>query len=188
MAGLSGLRIMMALAGFYTALVPLSNPALADPALSALRVGEMRKLIVHEVAETVPEIAFADGGGAVKSFADWQGRVRVVNFWATWCAPCRAEMPGLDRLAREMPEVSVLTIATGRNLRPALDKFYAETGITDLPLLLDPKSALARGMGVAGLPVTVVLDKEGREAARMIGEADWASEEARAVLRELASR
>ncbi|WP_233588993.1 TlpA family protein disulfide reductase [Falsigemmobacter faecalis] len=188
MAGLSGLRVMLALAGFYTALGPGANPALADAALTALRVGEMRRLVVHETPQSVPEIAFADGAGAVKRFADWQGRVRVVNFWATWCAPCRAEMPGLDRLAREMPEVAVLTIATGRNLRPALDKFYEETGITDLPLLLDPKSAVARGLGVVGLPVTVVLDKEGREAARMIGEADWASAEAMAVLKDLAAR
>ena len=180
--------MIVAVAGFYTAIFPGANPALAEKELAALKQGEMRKLVLHDSPQAAPDVAFTDGNGAQKSFADWEGRLRVVNFWATWCAPCRAEMPGLDRLAREMPGISVLTIATGRNPRPSVDKFYAETGITDLPLLLDPKSALARAMGVAGLPVTVVLDAEGREVARMIGEADWASPEAKAMLTALAAR
>lgn len=179
---------MVTLAGFYTAMAAGANPVAADAALNALRVGEMRRLVVHDTPIAAPEVAFADGMGAAKSFADWPGQVRVVNFWATWCAPCRAEMPGLNTLATDTPDVAVLAVATGRNLRPAIDKFYGETGVDNLPVLLDPKSALARAMGVVGLPVTVVLDKEGREVARMIGEADWASAEARAVLADLAAR
>jgi hypothetical protein len=85
-------------------------------------------------------------------------------------------------------DLVVLAVATGRNQPAAIDRFFAEAAITRLPILLDPKSALAREMGVAGLPVTVLLDREGREVARMIGEADWNSAEARQVLAVLAAR
>jgi thiol-disulfide isomerase/thioredoxin len=115
--------------------------------------------------------------------------VVVLNFWATWCAPCRAELPALDALAAEMaPDVAVLAVATGRNPPAAIDRFRAEAGIVNLPLLLDPKAALAREMGVIGLPVTVLLDRDGNEVARLIGEADWSGAEARAVLAHLAAR
>ncbi len=173
----------------YTGLALAANPAAADPALAALRQGEMRKLVVHSQPLPVGDAAFFDPEGGTHRLADWQGKVVVLNFWATWCAPCRAEMPALDALAVFDPgQVAVVTVATGRNLLPAINRFYEDTGIQNLPVLLDPKSALARQMGVAGLPVTVVLDRQGQEVARMIGEADWDSADARAMLAELAAR
>lgn len=189
MIGLSVLRVTGMLAAVYTAFALGANPALADPALNALRQGEMRKLVVHEAPQPVSDAAFFNAEGAPVHLADWKGRVAVVNFWATWCAPCRAEMPALNALQLSTPdEIAVVTIATGRNLMPAIERFYEDAAITDLPILLDPKSALARGMGVVGLPVTVVLNKEGLEVARMIGEAEWNSPDAKAILAELAQR
>lgn len=189
MIGLSGLRMKGIVAVFYTALALGANPGHADPALDALRVGEMRKLVVHEQPVDASDAVFFDAAGGQKTLADWHGKVAVVNFWATWCAPCRAEMPALDALEKGTPDdIAVVTIATGRNLMPAIEKFYDEAAIEALPVLLDPKQALSRGMGVVGLPVTVVLDREGREVARMIGEAEWNSIEARDLLAAIAAR
>ena len=189
MVNLWGLRKRGMLAVVYTALAIGANPVAADPALEALRLGEMRKLVVHSAPQPVGDATFTDREGRKLTLADWDGQVVLLNFWATWCAPCRAEMPALDALQGEMGDrAAVVTIATGRNLLPAIDKFFDDQNITRLPVLLDPKSTLARQMGVAGLPVTVVLDREGREVARMIGEADWNSPEAQAVLLALADR
>ncbi|MGI1662895.1 TlpA disulfide reductase family protein [Palleronia sp. KMU-117] len=169
----------------YTALALGANAAMADPsALAALRDGDMQKLIFHPEPQAVSQVAFADASGAEFTLADWQGKHVVVNFWATWCAPCRKEMPGLDRLQAEFggDAFEVVTIATGRNSLTGIRKFFEETGVTNLPILLDPKSGLARDMGVLGLPITVVLDPEGREIARLIGDAEWDSDSAKAIV------
>jgi thiol-disulfide isomerase/thioredoxin len=116
------------------------------------------------------------------SLAEYKGKWVVLNFWATWCAPCRAEMPSLDRLQAAHPELAVVPVATGRNAVEQITRFYDEAGVKNLPVLRDPKSGLARAMGVLGLPVTIILDPEGREVARLIGDAEWDSEDANAVL------
>lgn len=79
----------------------------------------------------------------------------------------------------------VVTIATGRNSVPAIERFFEEIGVDNLPVYLDPKSKLGRDMDVLGLPITVILDPEGREIARMRGDAEWNSESAKAVIRAL---
>ena len=190
MIGLSGVRMKGFLTAVYTALVLGANPVAADPALEGMRQGEMRKLVVHAEPIEVSQARYGDLSGGAHALSDLKGRVAVVNFWATWCAPCRAEMPALDRLRAELaPEgVEVIAIATGHNRQPAIEAFYEDAKIRHLPILLDPKKTLAQGMGVVGLPVTVVLDREGREVARMIGEAEWDSAEAKALLRVLAAR
>ena len=169
----------------YIALALGANPAFADTTRAeALRDGDMKKLMFHSAPEPAPQVEFKRGDGGRGTLGDYEGRVALVNFWATWCAPCRAEMPTLSALAREMDgeNFAVVTIATGRNPPPAMKKFMDEIGADNLPLHRDPKSALAREMGIFGLPVTMILDAEGREIARLTGDADWNSDSARAVI------
>ena len=108
----------------------------------------------------------------------------VLNFWATWCAPCRKEMPSLDRLQTELggDTFQVVTIATGRNTLPGITKFFEAADVTHLPILLDPKQKLSRSMGVLGLPITMIIDPEGREIARLRGDADWDTQSALAII------
>ncbi|MDZ7708984.1 MAG: TlpA disulfide reductase family protein [Roseovarius sp.] len=169
----------------YMALALGANPALADSARAeALREGDMKKLMFHSAPQPAPQVEFERGEGGAGTLGDYRGRVALVNFWATWCAPCRAEMPTLSALEREMggEDFAVVTIATGRNPLPAMKKFMDEIGADNLPLHRDPKSALARQMGVFGLPMTMILDAEGREIGRLTGDADWNSDSARAII------
>ena len=154
----------------YTGLALFANTAFADMAqIEALRDGTMNKLVFASEASEVSEEVFTDPDGNEYQLADWQGKYVLVNFWATWCAPCRKEVPGLAALQAEFggDDFEVVTIATGRNPVAGINRFFEEIGVDNLPVLLDPKQKLARDMAVMGLPATLLLDPEGREIARL---------------------
>jgi thiol-disulfide isomerase/thioredoxin len=153
--------------------------------LSAARYGEMRKLALHDAPQPLPEAVLLAMDGTETALPVDGKRVLLVNFWATWCAPCRAEMPMLDALNRDLggEDFAVVLVAVGRNPPPAIEKFFAEAGIETLETLRDPQQRLSAGLGVMGLPSTILLNPEGAEIARMQGEADWASPEAVAFLK-----
>ncbi len=172
----------------YTALVGLANTGHADvTAAEAMREGDMRKLIFHATPITSSDEPFTGEDGQEMTLADLQGKYIVLNFWATWCAPCRKEMPHLSALQDAMggDQMEVVTIATGRNPLAGMQRFFEEIEVDNLPLHTDARQSLARGMGVLGLPVTVILDPEGNEVARMQGDADWSSENAMAIMQTL---
>jgi thiol-disulfide isomerase/thioredoxin len=175
-------------AALYTGVMVAANGAAAQD-LAALQEGDMRKLVLHEEPQPASEATFLGEGEAETQLQDLQGEVVVVNFWATWCAPCREEMPTLAALQEELGDegVRVATIATGRNDPLEIDRFLTEVGADNLPRWRDPRQTLAREMGVLGLPVTVILNREGEEVARLTGDADWSSESAVAILRALAA-
>ena len=178
------LRVLFAV--IYTALTFGANgAAMAGPAeAAALLSGDMKKLVIHPEPKPLPDVGLLGLDEAPQSLSDWRGQWVVANFWATWCAPCRHEMPSLDALQGALggEDFTVATVATGRNAVPAITEFFAEAGVTRLPVLRDPKAQLARQMGVAGLPVTVILNPEGQEVGRLIGDADWNSADAQAVI------
>lgn len=170
----------------YTALLSGANLAHADmSAIAAMRSGDMGKLNIHSEAKAVSAQAYIKEDGSEGTLADHTGKIILLNFWATWCAPCRKEMPMLSELQRELggDNFEVLTLATGRNALPAMKKFFNEIGVDNLPLHRDPKQKIARDMGVLGLPITVILNTDGKEIARLRGDADWASDNAKDILR-----
>lgn len=183
--------LSLAAALLYVAAATLATPVGAEslaPDLDALRVGEMRRLVLAATPAPLPDTPYTDANRAETTLAASNGRVRVVNFWATWCVPCREEMPELEALARDRPgDVEVITIATGRNTAEGIARFREEAGITVLPNALDPKGALARAMDVPGLPATILLDRDGHEVGRLLGGANWNSPEARALLARLSA-
>ena len=172
------------------AFVALRNPATTGgavdmSAIAAMREGDMKKLNFHPELRKVSEKTFDAENGTKMTLADYEGQYVLLNFWATWCAPCRKEMPMLSELQAEFggDDFQVVTLATGRNAPPAMKKFFDEIGVDNLPLHRDPQSAVARDMAVLGLPVTALIDKNGNEIARLTGDADWSSDNAKAILR-----
>ena len=169
----------------YTALGLLANIGHAETVdLEALRVGDMRKLTFHSAPIAGSDVAFMSEDGNEMTLADFNGQHILLNFWATWCAPCRKEMPELSALQTDLggEKFQVVTVATGRNPLPAMKKFFDEIGIDNLPLHTDARQSFARSMGVLGLPVTLIMDPDGNEIARLQGEADWSSDSAVAII------
>lgn len=179
-------------ATLYTALSLGAIPATAldTEAAAALREGSMQKLSFHAAPNAVSTLAFTTVDGVEETLAEYQGQLVLLNFWATWCAPCRKEMPALDALSAEYGDqgLTVLPIATGHNPLPAIDKFYKTAEVKSLPLRLDTKGAMARDMGVLGLPVSVLISPKGEEIARMTGDAEWFSPSAQAIIEALLDR
>ena len=160
-----------------------ANAAYAQD-LEALRVGDMRGVLIHETPIPVSEQTFTDMEDGTHALADFEGQVVLLNFWATWCAPCREEMPSLDALQQDLggEDFQVVTLATGRNPPPAILRFFEEEGIEALPTYLDPRQNVAREMSVFGLPITVIIDRDGNEVGRLRGDADWHSRRGRCAL------
>lgn len=179
---------VIAVGVIYALKGPSANPeatsAIEKALVEPLREGSMKKLVFSDTPKPVAAVVFTDPEGGEHRLSDWQGKYALVNFWATWCAPCRKEMPALDALQSEFggDQFEVVTIATGRNPLPAITRFFDEIGVTTLPVLLDPNQKLAREMAVLGLPVTVLLNPDGFEIARLRGDADWHSDSARAII------
>ena len=170
---------MLRTVALYIALAAAANAGPLEPLLT----GEMAKLRETEPAAPLPdELLLEDGIEAPPGF---EGRPAVLNFWATWCAPCRVEMPHLAALAQAMPGIEVAIVATGRNEDAKVEAFLAEVGAGALRDLRDPSGAFGRAAGVRGLPTTLVIDAEGREVARLAGIADWSSPEAVALMESL---
>ncbi|WP_164659412.1 TlpA disulfide reductase family protein [Tropicibacter sp. Alg240-R139] len=188
-------KLLLALV--YTALVAGANPTGAIAAdvdmqtVADLRDGDMKKLIIHSEPRPVSTAAFqlADDAGQ-RRLSDYQGKYVLLNFWATWCAPCRKEMPQISELQDEFggDDFEVLTLATGRNSPSGIKKFFAENNIDNLPRHQDPKQAVAREMAILGLPITILINPEGQEIARLIGDAEWNSDSAKAIIKALVAQ
>jgi thiol-disulfide isomerase/thioredoxin len=127
----------------------------------------------------MPEIRFEDGEGNENTLADFRGRTVLLNVWATWCVPCREEMPTLDRLQAELggPGFEVVALSIDRAGPDAVREFYSEIGIENLALHIDPSARAMFALGVVGLPTTILIDREGNELGRLVGPAEWDSPE-----------
>jgi len=144
------------------------------------------KLVVHSAPREVPDFAFIDGEGETRTLADWRGKLLLVNIWATWCAPCKEEMPALNRLEAKLggDAFAVLPISVDQGGLNKPRAFLEEIGADNLPLLLDETSRVNFTLEAMGLPATLIIDAQGREIARMIGPAEWDAPEAVARLRQ----
>ncbi|MEO6298229.1 MAG: TlpA disulfide reductase family protein [Paracoccaceae bacterium] len=171
----------------YTGILLGANTGMAGVVDPALLTGDMQKLVIAE-GQVLPDAGLVDMGDAARSLTEYRGKWMVVNFWATWCVPCRTEMPALDRLQAALPDVAVVAVAVGPNPVPAIKRFVDEAGVKSVVLLRDPESGLAHQIGVMGLPVTLIVSPDGTEVARLIGGAEWDSDGAKAVLAALMAK
>ncbi len=132
-------------------------------------------------------LRFEDGAGRARSIADYRGKLVVLNLWATWCAPCREEMPALDRLQASLAGsgVEVIALSVDQQGLPIVRKFFAEVGVKTLEPYVDPTAQAAFKLSAAGLPATLLVDRRGRELGRHAGAVKWDAPEIAAQLRKL---
>ncbi len=131
-------------------------------------------LVVPDGPLDVPPLAFTDEAGETRSVADFRGTPVAVHFWATWCFPCRAEMPTMDALQREFGDTLViLPLSLDRDGAELVRSYYDDHGLTTLPVMIDEKMKAGRALRVHGIPATVFLNGEGAEVARVLGDRDW---------------
>src|SRR6516165_2002480 len=123
----------------------------------------------------VPEINFDDAEGQARKLADFKGKVLLVNIWATWCGPCRTEMPALDRLQARLggADFEVIPVSIDRGGTETIRKFYGEIGVRNLAIYIDPSGQVLRQTRALGLPTTLLIDRSGQEIGRVIGPAEW---------------
>lgn len=161
------------------------TPAPQNAVTKVLSTGTMTAFVVKADRKPVPEIGFLPENGGETSLKAWKGRVVLVNLWATWCAPCREEMPSLARLQTEMgsPDFEVVAIAVDRKGLEASGKFLKEVGATALKLYADPSTELLGKFQAVGLPSSILIDREGREIGRLAGPAEWDSPDAKALIK-----
>ncbi len=133
--------------------------------------------LVWETPRTVPELHFEDGEGTPLTLADFQGKVVLLNIWATWCAPCREEMPTLDSLQAELggDRFEVVALSIDHAGIEVVQDFYREVGVEHLRQYIDPTAMAGSTLGVVGVPTTLLLDSRGRELGRLLGIAEWNS-------------
>ncbi|MCB1547937.1 MAG: TlpA family protein disulfide reductase [Hyphomicrobiaceae bacterium] len=156
------------------------TPASSNP----LAQGHMALFVFKRAPEALPDITFNDGAGKPTTLKAWKGKVVLLNLWATWCGPCRKEMPSLDRLKRELgsDKFDVVALSLDRNGADRARKFLKDTKVDALALYNDPTARLGTALKAAGMPTTILIDKEGREIGRLTGPAEWDSEDARKLI------
>ncbi len=143
-------------------------------------VGPMAAFLVKADRPLVPDLAFKDSLGTEVKLSKWQGRVVLLNLWATWCAPCRKEMPTLNDVQKQLgsKDFEVVALSVDRKGIEASSAFLKDTGAVYLGLYVDDTTKSLDDLQALGLPVTLLIDRKGREIGRLLGPAEWNSAEA----------
>ncbi len=184
-AGVYGIGALMRNAGD-----PECSPAVAlGKALAPLNRGEVAALSMASQPLRLPELTFRDATGAEKKLSDWRGRTVLLNLWATWCVPCRQEMPALDELQAKLGsrdfEVVAVNIDTRDTDKPKA--WLKEAGVTRLGYFSDANARIFQDLKMIGrafgMPTSVLIDAKGCEIASLAGPAEWASDDALKLVR-----
>jgi thiol-disulfide isomerase/thioredoxin len=194
-AAIVAVAAVAAIAGFAAVYGTLGRPdntavsqaETAGPAPETRRrVPGLPAFVYKAAPEPLADVTFNDAAGAAKTLKDFRGRTILLNLWATWCAPCREEMPSLDRLQTELgsDKFEVVALAVDRTGPEAAQKFLDSVHVKALKLYTDTTTRSGSALKAVGMPVTILIDPEGREIGRLIGPAEWDSDAAKALIRE----
>lgn len=182
-------RLLLAAVALVVGLVALllsgKTPTYGQAAPAALNTGHMAAFVFKPQPLELSSFKFVDANGTERTLKDWQGKTVLLNLWATWCGPCRKEMPDLDKLQAELgsPTFEVVALSVDRAGIAGSQKFLTSIGTRSLALYVDPTAKLAGELKVIGLPATLLIDGQGREVGRLLGPADWSSDDAKALIK-----
>jgi len=148
----------------------LTNDLLANPGLS-------KNIVIHDKPKSINELKFKDINLQEVNLSNKKGNIVILNFWASWCAPCKREMPSLERLAVNFPDIKIYPINMEKPNKLRSKDFYSSIGITGLDIYFDPEFQLVKKFKMRGMPTSILIDKNGMEFARVLGEIDFYSKD-----------
>jgi thiol-disulfide isomerase/thioredoxin len=153
----------------------------------ALAAGPMAGVVIHPSRKALGAFTFKDATGKDTDLTAWKGRVVLLNLWATWCTPCRKEMPDIAKLQKELggADFEVVALSVDRKGLEASQAFLKDIGADNLKAYTDQPSTSLAAIQALGLPASILIDRKGQEAARILGPAEWASPEAQAMIKAL---
>jgi thiol-disulfide isomerase/thioredoxin len=166
---------------------PVATATPAQGSLKPLATGALAAFLVAEPRKEIAAFNFKDASGTDVDLNRWKGRVVLLNLWATWCAPCRKEMPDLANLQKQVggDDFEVVALSIDRKGAEASAAFLKEVGVDNLALYTDVESKSLAALQALGLPATVLIDRKGQEAGRLLGPAKWDGPEAQALVKAL---
>lgn len=178
------MMLLLVVIGFAGGILTFRTPS--GPTLPSAPRG----FVLNDVQSPVPDVQFTDHDGRPRALADFRGKVVVLNVWATWCLPCRKEMPTLDRLQAALGGrgFEVVALSIDRQGAEAVKGFYSEVGVRHLSVRIDTTGKALSALAVVGLPMTILIDAEGRELGRLMGPAEWDGPEMVAFLKKIVER
>jgi thiol-disulfide isomerase/thioredoxin len=153
--------------------------------LKAYSKGNMITFVARSSPLDLPEFSFLRDDGSETSLKEWRGKVVLLNLWATWCAPCRKEMPDLDKLKADLSgdDFDLIALSTDRTGLDKPRKFLEEIGIKHLKLYNNSSGKLTAALKSFGLPTTLLINRQGQEIGRLVGPAEWGSGDAAALIK-----
>ena len=166
---------------------PAAKNAAIDNATATEAAGPQKGVDRSHKGKPVPDVAFHDPDGGDISLDDFRGTPVLLNLWATWCAPCVKELPTLNAVARSHDKdgsLGVVAVSQDTGPQSSVEAFLGKIKVDDLGAYHDPKMALSAALGAEVMPTTILVDAQGKEVWRYVGDLDWTGEEARKLLAE----
>ena len=132
-----------------------------------------KNIVIHEKPKVIKELKFKDFNLQDVDLTNKKGNIMIINFWASWCLPCRKEMPSLEKLSQEYPEIKVYAINMEKPNKIRAGDFFKNIGVMSLDIYFDPDFKLVKQFKMRGLPTSILIDKNGNEFGRIVGEIDF---------------
>ena len=132
-----------------------------------------KNIVIHEKPTQIKELKFKDSDLNDVDLTNKKGNIMILNFWATWCAPCKREMPSLEKLTNQFPQVKVYAINMEKPNKLKAQDFFKFIGVLSLDIYFDPELKLVKQFKMRGLPTSILIDKNGQEFGRIVGEIDF---------------
>ena len=132
-----------------------------------------KNIVIYEKPKAIKALKFKDFNLQDVDLTNKKGNIMIINFWASWCMPCRREMPSLEKLVQKYPEIKVYPINTEKPNKLSAGDFFKSIGVSSLEIYFDPKLKLVKQFKLRGLPTSILIDKNGKEFGRVIGEINF---------------
>jgi len=141
----------------------------------AQEIPGIKNIVIHKIPKTYDNVIFLDKNDKKINIIDYKGNLLILNFWASWCEPCKEEMPSLDKLQvnPSLDKIKIFAINIGKENQNKVNKFFTDLNIKNFEPYFDSPTTLAKKFSLRGIPTSILINKKGQEFARVIGSVDF---------------